>query len=249
MKLQYIGQAGYLITSHNCTVAIDPYLSYSVDSLAGYTRNYAPPYTAENLPEISYVLLSHDHLDHTDPETLAMIAEACPKAVFCASAVFADKLAEYVVPCDRVLSLTTGENYTLGEFSVKVIPSAHEEIHPDENGNAAETGFIISAEGKKIYHGGDTCPFDGQAEAVYGCDAAIIPVNGRDERRHAEGVVGNMTPAEAAELTVRARIGITLPSHYDLYDDNGEKPENIVRAFEERKAAYKLMLPEEILEI
>jgi len=51
IAIWYLGQVGFLFQHRGLTVAIDPYLSYSVDRLGGFSknfwvRNYPPPVDA-----------------------------------------------------------------------------------------------------------------------------------------------------------------------------------------------------------
>ncbi|MFR5890805.1 MAG: MBL fold metallo-hydrolase, partial [Lachnospiraceae bacterium] len=71
----YIGQAGFIISDGTVSVAVDPYLSYSVDLAietgdGKWTRLYAPPVMPDELSFLDFVFISHDHLDHADPETI-----------------------------------------------------------------------------------------------------------------------------------------------------------------------------------
>lgn len=237
--LTYIGQMGYVIDGAGLRIVVDPYLSYSVDRVcsderASWNRLYAPPIEPDKLGGVDVVFLSHDHLDHTDPETLRGICTASPGARFAASADFADKLPSYGVSYARVIPLEADKALRLSDsVTVTPIPAAHEQLHPTSRGGFAELGFVFDIAGRRIYHAGDTCVYPGLARRIEGSSAAVIPVNGRDSERAAIGVVGNMNIGEAAELAVTADIGLLLPSHWDLYANNGESRENIVSAMAE----------------
>ena len=60
-------------------------------------------------------------------------------------------------------------------------------------------GFVIEAEGLRLYHSGDSLAYDGLAEQLGSepFDVLFLPINGRDPAR---GVPGNMTAAEAVDL-------------------------------------------------
>jgi len=258
--LYYLGQTGYLFVGEGVNLLFDPYLTDSVDRLCSddraiWRRNYDPPVTIEELFFVDLVLLSHDHLDHTDPETLQGIVNFAPEAKFAASAAFSGKLTEYGVPADRIIPLEVDVPFEFtgkggGTVTVTPIPSAHEELHPCTSGGYAEMGFIIDFMGKRVYHGGDTCVYDGLSERIRGVNVAILPVNGRDEARHAIDVIGNMTAVEAAALADESGVGLVLPSHWDLYDGNGETEENIITAFEMYPGvSYRLMKPLEFSEV
>ena len=71
MKITYLGQLCYLIEADGMRIVTDPYLSNSCDR-EGNVRKYAPPVTLNELmPDI--IIISHEHKDHLDPETLAPV--------------------------------------------------------------------------------------------------------------------------------------------------------------------------------
>lgn len=232
-SIRHLGQAGYSVETENIRILIDPYLSYSVDDGDKWIRKYAPPVLPSEVTDADFVFMSHDHLDHVDPETLLGIAEASPNCSFAASAAFAvDRLTEIGIAEDRIIPLESDVAVRIGNgVTVTPIPAAHEELHPCSPGGYEELGFIFEIDGERIYHGGDTCVYDGLCERIYGVDIAMLPVNGRDEVRHQMNCIGNMNADEAAKLASDARIGCTIPCHWELYELNGETPENIRAAF------------------
>ena len=87
VSLYWLGQAGFLIRAGGRTLLIDPYLS---DSLAEkyrgtrfpHERMMPPPIAIGELPPVDCVLVTHQHTDHMDPQTLAPIAKAFPACRF-----------------------------------------------------------------------------------------------------------------------------------------------------------------------
>ena len=70
MKVIWLGQAGLLIETNNTKIMVDPYLSDSVKKInpLNYRRVAVDEDFFKIRPDI--IVLTHDHLDHTDPETL-----------------------------------------------------------------------------------------------------------------------------------------------------------------------------------
>lgn len=235
ISIRHLGQSGFELCGEGINIVIDPYLSYSVDDGDKWIRKYAPPVLPDELIEVDFVLLSHDHLDHVDPETLQGICKASPKSQFAASAWYAMKrLTEIGIPADRIIPLETDVTVSLSD-TVKLtpIPAAHEELHSCTPGGYKEIGFIVDFNGKRVYHGGDTCVYDGLKDRISGVDIGILPVNGRDEMRRKMNCIGNMNIREAVQLAKDAGIECTVPCHWDLYDLNGETVDNIHAAFNE----------------
>ena len=104
-------------------------------------------------------------------------------------------------------------------FRVRAVPSARELIDRDERGRHLYLGYVIETEGFRLYHSGDGLAYDGLAEELgqKPFDVLFLPVNGRDPAR---GVPGNMTAAEAVDLTARVRPRCLVPNHYDMFTFN-----------------------------
>lgn len=68
--LWFLGQAGFLLRSGGITVTIDPYLSDSVSAIAPeFGRRYPAPLEPHEL-HVDVFIVTHNHRDHLDPETL-----------------------------------------------------------------------------------------------------------------------------------------------------------------------------------
>lgn len=217
----YLGGAGFLISYRGTNALVDPYLSYSVDKAIGnerWSRLYPPPFSPEELSFVDYVFVSHDHLDHADPETIAPLSSANAEIVFVYGKAFAENVRSYGAA--RVEALSCDEKKTFGAMAVTAIPAAHEEIHLDENGDPKECGYIFELGGMRIYHSGDSLVYDGLAERVNGADGMLLPVNGNGFFRRAEDIVGNMDSYDAANLAMHCGARLLIPMHYDLYPGN-----------------------------
>ncbi len=230
----YTGQVGFILKYREKYLLIDGYLSDYVDrnccELVDWVRNYEAPITGEELDFIDYVFCTHSHYDHADPDTLASLARVNGKAKIFVPAPIRDTVIGYGLSPAAVTGMHPDVRVELdGDIAVTAIPSAHEELHIDENGDAAETGFRLELGEKVLYHAGDCCPYDGLAERVGNCDVMFLPVNGRDYyRRYKQDIIGNFDSVEAVTLAKEAGCGLLVPMHYDLYDCNGVHPAQFV---------------------
>ena len=70
MKITWLGQAGLLFETNGKTIIVDPYLSDSVEKIEPRNKRRVP--VDERFFDISpdVIVLTHSHLDHTDPDTL-----------------------------------------------------------------------------------------------------------------------------------------------------------------------------------
>ena len=228
--LFYLGQETILIKCAGKHFLFDPYLTDYVDrnfstEQVVWQRNYPSPISPDELDMIDYVFCSHDHGDHTDPETLSAIAAASPQAKFFGSRPVVEAYRRCGIAQDRIMLTEADKPLLLTEgITVTAIPAAHEELHPDGQGSYLELGFVVDANGLRFYHAGDCCPYDGLAERIHGADAAFMPINGRDYYRLRSDIIGNFDAVEAIHLAHEAQVGLLVPLHYDLYAVNCVNP-------------------------
>ena len=233
--LYYLGQVGFLIRYRDTSILIDGYLTDYVDrhfatEAVPWKRRYDPPIDPRELDFIDAVLCTHDHADHTDPDTIRAILSVNDNVKFYGTPCVAACLRNIGVPAERITALGNDAAVTFGDdITVRNVPSAHEELHPDENGDCREGGFHITlgtgTDAISIYHAGDCCLWDGLEERITGTDIMILPVNGRDYyRRYEQNIIGNFDSREAVLLAKRCHAKLLIPVHMDLYDVNALDP-------------------------
>lgn len=239
--LFYIGQEGYIIKYQNQYYMIDAYLSDYVDrnccsEEVKWVRNYDAPISAEELDFIDYVFCTHAHFDHADPDTLSTLAKVNTKAKYVMPAPVADVLKNYGITEEHIIRAHDGQTLTLGTALVTPIPSAHEQLNRDANGDFYEMGYRLQLGDKVLYHAGDCCIYDGLLERLGKVDIAMLPVNGRDYYRLSRDIIGNMTAPEAIELAEKTGTQLLVPMHFDLYDCNCISAASFVDAHHTAKA-------------
>lgn len=229
----YLGQEGMLLKYEDRYLVIDPYLSDYVDrnccDYVQWVRRYDAPIQAEELDFVDYVLCTHTHYDHADPDTLRILAKVNKKAIFFAPQPVTETLVSYGIEPSRIRGAISDETIALDGFSVTPIPSAHEELHADEHGNYLELGYKVTAGDLTVYHAGDCCLYDGLKERLMNVDVMMLPVNGRSYfKRYHQDIIGNMTAEEAVLLAQETKAGLLVPMHFDLYDVNCINPAHFV---------------------
>ena len=184
----YLGQEGFLFKFKDKYIAIDPYLSDYVDKncsqLVKWERLYPAPISGKDLNFVDYVICTHAHYDHADPITLKNIAMVNHKAKFIVPAPILSSIKDYGIEEDKIIKAYAGKPIDLGEFILSPIPSAHEVFHTDNEGNYYELGYILDCDGKKIFHAGDMCMYEGLIERLTNITLGLLPINGRDYFRN-----------------------------------------------------------------
>ena len=201
MTIRFLGQSGYLIKTKNSEIIIDPYLSDSVNRVAGRPRLLPIPIKATDI-SCDAVICTHDHLDHLDPDT---VTEICSEQLFITTNGGKNKLAS--LGKENVIALGEGESVSVGDFEITAVFADH---------TVEALGVILRAEGKTLYFSGDTLYNEKLFDiAKFSPDITFICINGR---------LGNMNVNEA--VTVAKKIGakMNVPNHYDMFASNSEDP-------------------------
>lgn len=201
MIIRPLGQSGYQLKTENSEIIIDPYLSDSVNRVAGRPRLLPLPISPADIC-CDAVICTHDHLDHLDPDT---VAEINPRQLFITTNEGKEKLKS--LGKENVIALNKGESISLGDFEITAVFADH---------TVEAFGVIVRVEGKALYFSGDTLYNEKLFDiADYHPDVTFICINGR---------LGNMSVEEA--LIVAKRIGakVNVPNHYDMFASNSEDP-------------------------
>lgn len=228
VRLYWLGQAGFLIDFFDIRIVIDPYLSNSLNAKYRGTRfpherMMPAPVKPNELANVDWVISTHGHTDHMDPETLQAIFDASPDARYLVPTAELDRALERGGPVSRTVGIDVDAEIALSEeVGATALPAAHEEEERDQEGHHRFLGFVFRGQGVSVYHSGDTIPFAGlrghlEKERP---DLGLLPVNGRDAKRRSNGVPGNMTLQEAVGLLTDGFFEAAIGHHYGLFDFN-----------------------------
>lgn len=245
-----LGQVGVIIKGPDGVIYVDPYLTDSDGTGGSLGRSFPPPLRPEETTNANTVLLTHDHIDHTDPDTVMPMAKSSPGARFIAPYTSRDTLIEAGLDSERVETPTVGEPLEVAGARVTAVPSAHTELEHDSERGYPYLGYVLEWNGVTVYHSGDTVIHEGLMEALSGwkIDIAFVPINGRDFFRTRDGIVGNTDFREAAHLAEELDVGVIVPTHYDLVPENSVDPGQFVSYLYRlnQRRGHKLLRPGEL---
>ena len=247
VALTWVGQAGFAISANGRTALVDPFLSAHEDRV--YEASLAP----SSIIDVDLVLCTHEHIDHFDAETAPAIAAASPRAVFVVPSPIVDQVTEAGIAADRVLGAQPGERHEVAGFTVDAVPACHGVTMEDAYGFGEELsggairflGYVVDADGVRLYHAGDTIRYEGMEAAVRRLDpdVALLPVNGRDAEREARGIVGNLNEGEAALLAAEIGADTLIPMHHDMIRGNLGSTAKVVEAAEQEACRVAVLVP------
>ncbi|HJV25556.1 MAG TPA: MBL fold metallo-hydrolase [Aromatoleum sp.] len=246
-SVDFLGQAGFRISSAEGTVYIDPYLSDSVRALdsADLIRQVAIPVSPADVRDATWVLITHDHIDHCDPHTLPVLSDASPDARFVAPPPAAEKLLEWGIAPHRIQTASETWHPLLPGLSIKAVPAAHPSVERDPEGRLACVGYLFSAQsGQRTYFAGDTGVTQELLDALSRetpIRTAFLPVNEQNFFRARRGIIGNMSVREAFLLAAELGTKRLFPYHWDMFAINDAYPEEISLIHRKTQAPFVLL--------
>lgn len=220
----WLGQLGFVVKLGDTILYLDPFLSEHPD------RKIPPLLKPQEVTNADYIIGSHDHLDHIDREVWYQLSLSSPTAKFVVPKLLIPSLSsDLEIPKDRFIGLDDGCSLNLSDtIKISGIAAAHEFLDRDaDTGAYPYLGCVLEGNGCIIYHSGDTCIYEGLLSRLrkFGkIDVMFLPINGRDAKRYCSNTIGNMTYQEAVDLAGTLKPNLVVPSHFDMFDNNGEDP-------------------------
>lgn len=258
LAFAFLGQVGVALRGPDGVLYLDPYLTdygwpLPDGSIHRLPRLYPPPLAPGEARDATAVLVTHDHADHFDPETLSGMRAARPGL-----AVYGPHRCRDThpgVPLEVVPALQT---FAIGAARVTPVPAAHTTLDLGPRGYPCY-GYVIEWNGVTVYHAGDTLMYGETPELPGGLlgvlsrwriDVAFLPANGGDHFRthRAENPVDpNLNFREAVELARALDVRLLVPTHTGLFAFNTENLAHLVDHAQQAapRLGLKLMYPGE----
>lgn len=201
MKVILLGQAGLLFDLDGVRVMVDPYLSNSVERLE--PKNYRRQPIDESFFDIKpdILVLTHNHLDHTDPETLKKLFSRHNGICVLASGNAWQTVRKFGGDNNYIM-FNRGTVWT--EKGIRF-----EAIHAEHSDDKA-VGVIISYDGKNYYITGDTLYNKKVIKDInVPIDVVFLPINGAGN---------NMNMTDAAQFAREIKAKTAVPVHFGMFD-------------------------------
>ncbi|MET3732699.1 MBL fold metallo-hydrolase [Moheibacter stercoris] len=153
----WFGHSSYFIQLNGKKYLIDPVLSGNASPVAGTNKSFAGSemYTVEDLPEIDYLLITHDHYDHLDYETILQLKPKVKKVI---TALGVGAHLEYWGFKPENLTELDWKDFVEFENNIKLtaVPARHFSGRTFKRNATLWTSFVLEVGEMKIFIGGDS---------------------------------------------------------------------------------------------
>ncbi len=155
--LVWFGHSSYFIQVDGKKILVDPVMSGAASPLTFTTRSFngTDVYTTDDLPEIDYLFISHDHWDHLDYETLIKLKPKI-KLIICSLGT-GEHFEHWGFDKNIILEKDWNEDVLLGDgFKVNTVPGRHFSGRGFKRNQALWMAFVLQTPTLKLFIGGDS---------------------------------------------------------------------------------------------
>ncbi len=169
------------------------WLGHASFRITGEKVVYCDPFRIKSGLPADLILITHDHYDHFDTDSIARITQ--PETVIIASAGVCRHLTGQAKP------VVPGDQITVCGLLIEVVPAynINKPFHPRENRNV---GFILHMNNTTYYHAGDTDHIPEMQNIR--AEVAFLPVGG----------TYTMNADEAALAVSAIKPKVAVPIHW-----------------------------------
>lgn len=214
--LYWLGHSSVILELDGIRIIIDPVLENAAP-VSGVVQRYVnSPIKRSELPDLDIVLITHDHYDHLEMETMRALRNK--KVQFICPLGVGARLEGWGIPPHRITEVGWGD--TVKVASVQVVSTTG--IHYSGRSKADRdktlwTGYVIKGIQKNVYWSGDTgygAHFKQIGEQYGPFDLACVEIDGWN----AGWPNTHLFPEEVIAVCKDVKAERLLPVHWGVFD-------------------------------
>ncbi|QEH43226.1 MBL fold metallo-hydrolase [Chitinophaga sp. XS-30] len=213
----WFGHSSYLIHHNGFNILVDPVFSGYASPFSFLVKAFPGSniYTVDDLPEIDLLIITHNHYDHLDQQTLRRLQHRV-RNVHTALGVGKD-----LVKCGIAANLITEMDWWDTEevddgISLTATPARHFSGRGLKRGGSLWASFVLQLPGNRIYIGGDS-GYDSHFKVIgekYGpFDLALLETG----QYNPDWPYIHMSPEEAVQAALDLDANIMQPVHWGKF--------------------------------
>lgn len=212
--LVWFGHSSYFIQLDGKKILVDPIFSGHSSPVSFTTKSFrgSDVYTADDIPEIDYLFITHDHWDHLDYETVTKLKPNI-KRIITGLGVGAH-LERWGFSPDCITECDWNEEVILNAgFKVVTCPARHFSGRGLKRNRVIWLSFVLNTPSMKIYLGGDSgygVHFKKIGAQFGPMDLAILECGQYDKNWK----YIHMKPEEVAQAAIDLKAKVLMPVHW-----------------------------------
>lgn len=215
--LIWFGHSSYFIQADGKKILVDPVFSGNASPVKFTTKSFkgSDVYTAEDMPEIDYLFITHDHWDHLDYETIIKLRPKIKKVI--TGLGTGAHLERWGLAKSIIVEKDWNEEVVLDPgFAVNTTTARHFSGRGFKRNGALWLSFVLTTPGMKIFLGGDSgygTHFKEIGDKYGPFDLAILECGQYNEYWK----YIHMMPEEVVQATLDLKAKVLVPVHWSKF--------------------------------
>jgi L-ascorbate metabolism protein UlaG (beta-lactamase superfamily) len=156
LKIIWFGHSSFLLNLDGTIVLVDPVFSGAAAPVSFMVKRFQEPVLKlTELPKVDFVLISHDHYDHLDMESIEYFKDK--KTKFITPLAVGNHLEGWGIPADRIIEKDWWESVEFEGVEFTCTPAQHFSGRGlfDRN-ETLWSSWVLKSKNHKIYFSGDS---------------------------------------------------------------------------------------------
>jgi L-ascorbate metabolism protein UlaG (beta-lactamase superfamily) len=220
VRVTWFGHSASLVEIAGKNILLDPMLSIEMGPVSWATPNRynrSLVITPRQLPPIDAVMISHDHYDHLDYETIRAIKDKVGR--FYVPLGIGPHLRAWGVAPERITEMSWGDSTQLPGLTIRCTPSRHFSGRGLGNRNSTMwSSWVLQSAAKRVFYSGDGGygPHFATIGAAYGPFDLAVMECGQYDRQWAQI---HMLPEQSVQAARDLRARLMLPVHWGAFTE------------------------------
>lgn len=153
----WMGHSSYYLQIDGKKILVDPVFSGSASPIPITTPAFdgTDLYTVDDIPELDLLIITHDHWDHLDFETVVQLQPKVKKVL--TGLGTGEHLEFWKYPTQKIIELDWNEKaQIMDNFTVYCTPARHFSGRTFTRDQAIWASFVLQTQNSKVYIGGDS---------------------------------------------------------------------------------------------
>lgn len=226
LQVTWVGHASLLVQMNGFNILTDPVFSNRCSGVqfAGPKRYRPPAFFVQDLVEnhihVDAILISHNHYDHLDYQSIVDLSKAFPEATFIVPLGLQAWFERYVRKNLRIVQMDWFERYSpVAMLQITAIPMCHwSNRFGWDRDKSLWCGFVIKGPSKTFLFPGDTGWFEGLYELGkrFGpIDMAALPIGAYEPQVLMRA--SHTNPEEGVEMMNALKVKRAVPIHWGTF--------------------------------
>jgi L-ascorbate metabolism protein UlaG (beta-lactamase superfamily) len=214
----WLGHSSVLLKLQGKYILTDPVFSNRPSPVQwiGTERFHPAPLDAENFPMLDIILISHDHYDHLDKNTIDILKDKT--SMFVVPLAVGSYLKSWGVDENKIVELDWWDSVNLFDFEITATPARHGSGRGLTNRySTLWSGFAVKTDNYNFYYTGDTGAMPSFSEIgnkLGPFDLTLVQLGAYGDN----WPLIHMTPEEAIDAHKTVKGEQMLPIHWGTFN-------------------------------